>query len=93
MPAELPKFDAIPAIFQEVQLSASGHRKFAIQLRKLQEDCALDPGLNEQFNNILIEIVNRVLQVKRTENCANRVTKFIEAFLKISTEKGFIKLI
>jgi condensin complex subunit 3 len=88
MPAESLKLDAIPAIFQEVQLSVSGHRKFAIQLRKIQKSCAADPGLNEQFNNLFIEVLNRVLQVKRTESCANRVTKFIEAFFRISAEKG-----
>ncbi|KAG0380475.1 hypothetical protein BGX24_007959 [Mortierella sp. AD032] len=69
----------VPNIFQECQKSAANHRKNAIMLRKIQEQCAEAEGEKgeEAFNNEFIRNLNVVLAIKKVEPTADRVVQFV----------------
>ncbi|KAF8929155.1 hypothetical protein BGZ47_001240 [Haplosporangium gracile] len=71
----------VPNIFQESQKSAANHRKNAIMLRKIQEQCAETAGENgeEAFNKEFIRNLNVVLAIKKVEPTADRVVQKPEA--------------
>ncbi|KAF9152294.1 hypothetical protein BG015_005503 [Linnemannia schmuckeri] len=79
----------VPNIFQECQKSAANHRKNAIMLRKIQEQCAETAGENgeEAFNNEFIRNLNVVLAIKKVEPTADRVVQKPEAENKDEEEE------
>ncbi|KAI9822650.1 MAG: hypothetical protein M1827_000369 [Pycnora praestabilis] len=88
----------ICTIFADAQRSTAGHRKLAINLRKVQEACCYEPvkprkdggdAFNEgQFNEEVGRCVLRVMGVKKSESVGDRVIRFLGGFLKHATEKG-----
>ncbi|KAG0216386.1 hypothetical protein BGX28_002856 [Mortierella sp. GBA30] len=65
----------VPNIFQEAQRTTANHRKNAIMLRKIQEQCA-DVGGDtgeEAFNKEFIRNLNVVLAIKKKEPTADRL--------------------
>ncbi|KAF9168468.1 hypothetical protein DFQ26_007599 [Actinomortierella ambigua] len=79
----------IPAIFQESQKTTGNHRKNAIALRKIQEQCA-EAGAEEgeaAFFKEFIRNLNVVLAVKKREPAADRVIQFVSAFILCTREK------
>ncbi|OAQ26920.1 hypothetical protein K457DRAFT_78601 [Linnemannia elongata AG-77] len=79
----------VPTIFQECQKSAANHRKNAIMLRKIQEQCAEAAGENGEaaFNKEFIRNLNVVLAIKKVEPTADRVVQFVSTFILCTCEK------
>ncbi|KAG0227520.1 hypothetical protein BGW42_002912 [Actinomortierella wolfii] len=79
----------IPAIFQESQKTTGNHRKNAIALRKIQEQCAEAGGEEGEaaFIKEFIRNLNVVLAVKKREPAADRVIQFVSAFILCTREK------
>ena len=90
--------NTLPAVFQQVQVSAVSHRKNVVVLKKLQDSCADItediPGRGTKltgekaFNDCFIDALNRVLSIKKGVGNADRVIKFVASFVVFSTEKG-----
>jgi condensin complex subunit 3 len=84
-------------IFDQVQHTTANHRKNLVSLRKIQEQCSsvTEPtpkGLKlvgeKAFNTIFIEMVNRILGVKKGVSVADRVVKFVASYVAYATEQG-----
>ncbi|KAI9283993.1 nuclear condensing complex subunit [Umbelopsis sp. AD052] len=85
---------AIPQLFQESQKPNANGRSVAVDLRKIQEACALnspivehelhdiDPEGELQFNLEVIRNLNKILPVKKKEPTVDRVIRFIAAFMQ-----------
>lgn len=80
----------IPHIFQESQKTAANHRKNAIKLRKIQEQCSELDGENGEaaFNKEFIRNLNVVLAIKKKEPAADKVIQFVSSFILCTREKG-----
>ncbi|KAF9188617.1 hypothetical protein BGZ51_000480 [Haplosporangium sp. Z 767] len=83
----------VPNIFQESQKTAANHRKNAIMLRKIQEQCAEAAGDRgeEAFNKEFIRNLNVVLAIKKKEPTADRVIQFVSSFILCTREKDMAK--
>jgi condensin complex subunit 3 len=89
---------ALPPIFDQVQNTTANHRKNIVALRKIQETCASVTERNgkgqkkligeKAFNTAFIDMVNRVLPVKKGVGQADRVVKFVAGFVGYATELG-----
>ncbi|KAI1316429.1 hypothetical protein EDD11_009992 [Mortierella claussenii] len=79
----------VPSIFQESQKTSANHRKNAIMLRKIQEQCAEIAAENgeEAFNKEFIRNLNVVLAIKKKEPAADRVIQFVSSFILCTREK------
>ncbi|KAG0004974.1 hypothetical protein BGZ80_010262 [Entomortierella chlamydospora] len=79
----------VPSIFQESQKTSANHRKNAIMLRKIQEQCAEIAGEKgeEAFNKEFIRNLNVVLAIKKKEPTADRVIQFASSFILCTREK------
>ena len=85
-------------VFSDGQVSAVGHRKLLVRLRKIQEACCYEPthpdkpsrqAFNENdFNVEIARCVVRLMGVKRSEVKGDRMIGFLGAFLRHATEKG-----
>ncbi|KAF9586163.1 hypothetical protein BGW38_009060 [Lunasporangiospora selenospora] len=84
----------VPSIFQESQKTAANHRKNAIMLRKIQEQCAEVSGEagEEAFNKEFIRNLNVVLAIKKKEPTADRVIQFVSSFILCTREKDLAKV-
>lgn len=84
----------IPHIFQESQKTAANHRKNAIKLRKIQEQCSELNGENGEaaFNKEFIRNLNVVLAIKKKEPAADKVIQFVSSFILCTREKGKKKM-
>ncbi|CAG8544549.1 9035_t:CDS:10 [Paraglomus brasilianum] len=86
-PLELLK-KSVADIFDDVQKSAVLHRKNALALRKIQERCSINPSIGEQaFNKTILDMVQKILSVKKKEPCVDRTVKFLGAFIQYTSEK------
>ncbi|KAF9431507.1 hypothetical protein BGZ76_000225 [Entomortierella beljakovae] len=84
----------VPSIFQESQKTSANHRKNAIMLRKIQEQCAeigAEKG-EEAFNKEFIRNLNVVLAIKKKEPTADRVIQFVSSFILCTREKDMATL-
>lgn len=88
---------AVPPIFEQAQATTANHRKNIVQLRKVQETCAslteeTSKGLKlvgeRAFNALFIDMVNRVLPVKKGVAVADRIVKFVANYVAYTTEQG-----
>ena len=88
---------SLPPIFDQAQHTTANHRKNIVALRKIQESCATiseqtEKGLKlvgeKAFNGLFIDMVNRVLAVKKGVAVADRVVKFVAQYVAYSTEQG-----
>ncbi|KAJ2230458.1 chromosome condensation complex Condensin, subunit G [Coemansia sp. RSA 485] len=77
----------IPEIFDAAQRSATGHRKHAVALHKLQEQCHnLDPkGFTGEtaFTQEFIRNLNKVLAIKKREPSADKIVKLVAIFVQV----------
>jgi condensin complex subunit 3 len=91
--------DLLPQIFQQSQLTLANHRKNIVSLRKLQQSCAqittsskdgksLKLVGEKAFNEQMINMVNRVLGIKKGVVQADRVVKFVASYVAYCTEQG-----
>lgn len=88
---------ALPPIFEQAQHTTANHRKNIVTLRKIQETCA---SITERtpkgtklfgekaFNTLFIDMVNRLLPIKKGVSVADRVVKFIANYVAYATEQG-----
>lgn len=90
-----PIISIIPTIFGQAQSSISNHKKNIVALRKIQEKCSLvtdektGKAVGEKvFNNAFIDMVNRVLSVKKGVSVADRVVQFVGKFVAYTVDQG-----
>jgi condensin complex subunit 3 len=94
-----PFISVIPTIFGQAQSSISNHKKNIVALRKIQEKCSLVTMMHSDghsvkivgekaFNNAFIDMVNRVLSVKKGVSVADRVIQFVGKFVAYTVEQG-----
>ncbi|KAJ1893423.1 chromosome condensation complex Condensin, subunit G [Kickxella alabastrina] len=81
---------AIPSIFDAAQRSATGHRKHAVALHKLQTQCHDVDTENmtgeAAFNDEFIRNLNKILVIKKREPSADKVVKLVAIFVQVSQE-------
>ncbi|KAF8155928.1 nuclear condensing complex subunit [Crassisporium funariophilum] len=94
--------ESIAAIFEQAQLSLANHKKNCVALYKLHTKAAgvVQPtkrkgggagiGLvgEETFQDAFVDMVNRVLVVKKGPPGADRIVKYVGAYVKFMNEKG-----
>ncbi|CAL1698800.1 unnamed protein product [Somion occarium] len=90
--------DHISNVFDQSQLSVVNHRKNCVALHKLHARAASvtqptkDGGVQligeRLFSNAFIDMVTRVLVIKKGSVPADRVVKFIGAYVRFLTEKA-----
>lgn len=87
----------LPPIFEQAQHTTANHRKNIVALRKIQVACAkiteeTSKGTKlvgeKAFNTMFVDMVNRVLGVKKGVAVADRVIKFVANYVAYSTEQG-----
>lgn len=88
---------SLPPIFDQVQHTTANHRKNIVNLRNIQESCSTliektNKGVklvgDKAFNTAFIDMVNRVLPVKKGVAVADRVVKFVAQYVAYTTEQG-----
>ncbi|KAL5523223.1 YCG1_2 [Sanghuangporus sanghuang] len=92
---------AIPAVFDQAQTSAATHKKNCVALFKLQSASAevVEPvGRGKKdvevrlvgeraFTEVFMDMLNRVLVVKKSTAAADRIVKFVSSYVKFLNEK------
>lgn len=88
---------SLPPIFDQAQHTTANHRKNIVALRKIQDTCSSITESSSKgtklvgekaFNGLFIEMVNRVLAVKKGVAVADRVVKFVASYVTYVTEQG-----
>ena len=86
---------SICSIFADAQRTTAGHRKLVANLRKTQETCCCEPqtrgkkGREEaEFNTEITRCIIRVVPVRKGEEPADRIVRFLGLFLRHASEKG-----
>ncbi|OCH86273.1 hypothetical protein OBBRIDRAFT_248641 [Obba rivulosa] len=90
--------DAVPALFDQAQSSLANHRKNCVALHKLHTQAAAitryaKNGTREKlvgektFGDIFIDMLSRVLVVKKGTQAADRVVRFVGEYIKFSLDK------
>ncbi|KAG5636580.1 hypothetical protein H0H81_007551 [Sphagnurus paluster] len=90
--------ESLAAIFDQVQTTLANHRKNCVALYQLHQHTAsvTQPAKNgsalklvgeRKFGDAFIEMVNRVLVVKKGPATADRVVRFIGSYVKFMNEK------
>ncbi|WVQ95614.1 hypothetical protein IAU59_002712 [Kwoniella sp. CBS 9459] len=92
----------LPPIFEQVQHTTANHRKNLVHLRKIQDQCATitesaSKGIKlikgtrlvgeKAFNTLFVDMVNRVLAIKKGVSVADRVVKFVASYVAYATEQ------
>jgi hypothetical protein len=91
--------ESISAIFDQAQLTLANHRKNCVALYKLhqQATAVTQPSKKDNviklvgeraFGDAFVDMVNRVLVVKKGPATADRVVKFVGSYVKFMNEKG-----
>lgn len=104
MPARTPTTleslaSAIPKAFEQAQSTSANHQKNFISLHKVHIDAATKTetvrggeGIRlvgeRAFEDCFIDMVNRVLVVKKGISVADRVIKFAAGYIKFVNSKG-----
>ncbi|QWU89114.1 hypothetical protein CA3LBN_003437 [Candidozyma haemuli] len=73
--------NAMSHVFQDAQMSLSGHRKLAVVLRNIQTK-AIELDYEESFNFHFTKLVSKVLKVRKGVPSADRIAKFVTVFVK-----------
>jgi condensin complex subunit 3 len=91
-------FGGASKIFDQVQISVANHRKNSVALHKLhrsalqhakkQGDASLQLKGERRFNGIFVDLVARILVLKKGVLPADRAVKFIGAYVTYIAEKG-----
>ncbi|BEI81457.1 hypothetical protein CcaverHIS002_0206170 [Cutaneotrichosporon cavernicola] len=91
---------ALPPIFEQAQNTTASHRKNIVQLFKVQKTCAevteeTEKGIRlvgeRAFNALFINMINRVLPVKKRVAVADRVVRFVASYVAYTTEQDTIE--
>ncbi|WVR08557.1 hypothetical protein IAU60_005612 [Kwoniella sp. DSM 27419] len=86
----------LPPIFEQAQHTTANHRKNVVALRKVHESCATitedtPKGTKltgeKAFNTVFVEMVNRVLPIKKGVSVADRVIKFVASYVAYCNEQ------
>ena len=91
--------ESIANIFDQAQISLANHKKNCVALYKLHTKAAAvtqprkdgnGPKLvgEKAFQDVFIDMVNRVLVVKKGPANADRIVKYIGSYVKFMNEKG-----
>jgi condensin complex subunit 3 len=92
--------DALAQVFEQAQTSASSHRKNCVGLFKVQKQTANITEVikgkggstklvgERAFCDAFIQLLNRVLVVKKGVQAADRVVRFVGTYLRFVNEKG-----
>lgn len=102
MPVSVPRLeslaDAIPPIFMQCQTSLASHRKNVVALAKIHAQTSdvweeVHPrGIKltgeKAFNDRFVDMVDRVIPVKKGISNADRIIKFTGAFILHISQKG-----
>ncbi len=88
---------SLPPIFDQAQHTTANHRKNIVALRKIQKACSTITERTSKgtklvgekaFNTAFIDMVNRVLPVKKGVAVADRIVKFFAHYVVYTTEQG-----
>lgn len=89
--------NVLPPIFEQAQNTQANHRKNIVQLYKIQKTCAEfteDAGEStrltgeSRFNALFINMINRILPVKKGVTVADRAVRFVASYVAYTTEQG-----
>ena len=94
-----PITSAIPKAFQQANNSSANHQKKFVSLRKLHLEAAAKTETvrggdavrlvgERAFEDCFIDMVNRVLVVKKGTGVADRAVKFVAGYIKFLNAKG-----
>ena len=84
-------------IFGDAQRSTAAHRKLAVSLRKIQEECCYGSTsasgqdqafVEDDFNVEVARCVIRLMGVKKSEGAGDRLVRFLGLFLRRASDKG-----
>ena len=91
----------IPNVFDQVQTSVATHKKNCVALFKLHDAAATVTELvnkgrksetmligEKTFATVMLDMLNRVLAVKRGIQTADRIIRFIASYVKFLNEKS-----
>ncbi|THH30647.1 hypothetical protein EUX98_g3519 [Antrodiella citrinella] len=93
--SSLPQIIAV--IFDQAQVSTANHRKNCVALHKIHVQSSLvtsQEGNNVRltgeraFSDIFVDMLNRVLVIKKGPTPADRVVRFVGVYVKFMTEKA-----
>lgn len=89
---------ALAAIFNQTQTSLANHKKNCVNLYKIHVEAAGQVESNskvtvklvgeEAFARSFLDMVSRALVVKKGVASADRIVKFVGAYVKFINEKG-----
>ena len=93
--------ESIANIFDQAQISLANHKKNCVALYKLHTKAAAvtQPGKDgngpklvgeKAFQDVFIDMVNRVLVVKKGPANADRIVKYVGSYVKFMNEKGLL---
>lgn len=100
IPAKIEKLrDSIATIFDQVQISLANHRKNCVALCKLHSQAAkvTRPTKNgtavklvgeKEFGDAFVDMINRILVVKKGPATVDRIVKFVGSYVKYLNERG-----
>jgi condensin complex subunit 3 len=94
----------MPKIFDQAQNSTANHSKNCVAMFKLHSEAAKVTELvnggegikligERAFEDAFLDIVNRVLEVKKGEAVADRIVKFVATYVKTGKERGVRSLL
>lgn len=94
--------ESLAAIFDQAQLSLANHRKNCVALHKLHHQAGAVTKLvkngtvlklvgERAFGDVFIDLVNRVLVVKKGPATADRIVRFVGSYVKFMNEKGVLR--
>lgn len=90
---------SIPKIFEQAQVSTANHQKNYVALSKLHHEAAahtesINNGESlklvgeKAFEDLFVDMVMRILPVKKGTTVVDRLVKFIGGYVKFINEKG-----
>lgn len=87
----------VPPIFDQAQGSIANHGKNVAALRKIHVLCTSVTEETERgirligeraFNSLFVDMVNRVLPIKKGVSVADRIVKFVAEYVRYTTTQG-----
>lgn len=73
-------YNAMCHVFQDAQLTLSGHRKLVVILKSIHKR-AIELGLEDSFSMKFTKLVNFILPLKKGEQVGDRIIKFCSVFV------------
>ncbi|CAH2352634.1 condensin complex subunit 3 [[Candida] railenensis] len=76
-------YDGMAHVFQDAQLTLSGHRKLVIIMKNIHKR-AIELGFEESFAMKFAKFINFILPLKKGEQVGDRIIKFCSVFIASS---------